>query len=99
MENMNKVEARRQKMMGLVEEWQKSGQSQTAFAQAHQIKLFTFRYWIQKQLEIQKQDGNRTFLQLSPVSVPGMIIRYVNGTSLELPSSTPLHVVRQLINL
>lgn len=95
---MNKVEAHRQKMMDLVEEWQKSGQSQKAFAQAHQIKVFTFRYWIQKQLENQKQDGNRPFLQLSAVSVPGMIIRYANGTSLELPLSTPLHVVRQLIN-
>lgn len=96
---MSKYEERRQKMMILVEEWQKSGQTQKAFAEAKNIKLFTFRYWIQKQLDIQKQDGNRTFLQLSPVSVPGMIIRYANGTSLELPLSTPLQVVRQLINL
>ena len=96
---MSKYEERRQKMMSLVEEWQKSGQTQKAFAEAKNIKLFTFRYWIQKQLEIQQQDDNRLFLQLSPVSVPGMIIRYANGTSLELPLSTPLQVVRQLINL
>ncbi len=96
---MSKYEERRQKMMILVEEWQKSGQTQKAFAEAKNIKLFTFRYWIQKQLEIQQQDDNRLFLQLSPVSVPGMIIRYANGTSLELPLSTPLQVVRQLINL
>ena len=95
---MSKYEERRQKMMILVEEWQKSGQTQKAFAEAKNIKLFTFRYWIQKQNEVQQQDGNRPFLQLSAVSVPGMIIRYANGTSLELPLSTPLHVVRQLIN-
>ena len=96
---MSKYEERRQKMMILVEEWQKSGQTQKAFAEAKNIKLFTFRYWIQKQLDIQKQDGNRTFLQHCPVSVPSMNIRYSNGTSLELPLSTPHQVVRQLINL
>jgi hypothetical protein len=66
---MSKYEERRQKMMILVEEWQKSGQAQKAFAQAKNIKLFTFRYWIQKQNEVQQQDDNRLFLQLSPVSV------------------------------
>ena len=96
---MSKYEERRQKMMILVEESQKSGQTQKAFAEAKNIKLFTFRYWIQKQLEIQQQDDNRLFLQLSPASVPGMTIRYASGTSLELPLSTPLEVVRQLINL
>ncbi len=95
---MNKVEAHRQKMMGLVEEWQKSGMTQKAFAEAKNIKFFTFRYWIDKQHEAQKHFGH-SFVQLSPVANAGMIIRYANGTSLELPLSTPLHVVRQLINL
>ena len=96
---MSKYEERRQKMMILVEEWQKSGQTQKAFAEAKNIKLFTFRYWIQKQLEVQQQNDNRLFLQLSPVSVPGMTIRYASGTTLELPANTPLSVIRQLISL
>ena len=52
---MNKVEERRQKMMGLVEEWQKSGQTQKAFAEAKNIKFFTFCYWIEKHQQAQKQ--------------------------------------------
>jgi hypothetical protein len=95
---MNKVEERRQKMMGLVEEWQKSGQTQKAFAEAKNIKFFTFRYWIDKQHEAQKQSGH-SFVQLSPVANAGMIIRYASGTTIELPANTPLNVIRQLINL
>ena len=49
--------------------------------------------------EVEKQiEGNGSFVQLSPVGSPGMIIRYANGISLELPANTPLHIVRQLIN-
>jgi hypothetical protein len=95
---MNKVEERRQKMMGLVEEWQKSGQTQKAFAEAKNIKFFTFRYWIEKHQQAQKQSGH-SFVQLSPVANAGMIIRYANGTSVELPTNTPLGFVAQLINL
>jgi hypothetical protein len=97
---MNKVEERRRQMLALVDEWRGSGQSQKAFATARNIKLFTFRYWIQKHGKAEKQEHvNHSFVQLRPVSVPGIIIRYAGGTSLELPANTPLHVVRQLINL
>ncbi len=97
---MNKVEERRRQMLALVDEWRGSGQSQKAFAAARNIKLFTFRYWIHRQEKFEKQERvNHSFVQLSPVSVPGIIIRYAGGTSLELPANTPLHVVRQLINL
>lgn len=96
---MNKVEERRRRMFGLVEEWQKSGQTQKTFAEAKRINYFTLRYWIYKRKEVEKQtEGNGSFVQLSPVGSPGMIIRYANGISLELPASTPLHIVRQLIN-
>ncbi|PKP54148.1 MAG: hypothetical protein CVT92_01055 [Bacteroidetes bacterium HGW-Bacteroidetes-1] len=36
---MNKVEEHRQKMLGLVAQWQNSKQSQKAFAEAQNIKL------------------------------------------------------------
>ena len=99
-EIMNKVEERRRQMLALVDEWRGSGQSQKAFATARNIKLFTFRYWIQRRDKAEKQAvAKHSFVQLSPVSVPGIIIRYAGGTSLELPANTPLHVVRQLINL
>ena len=98
-EIMNKVEERRQQMLALVDEWRGSGQTQKAFAADRNIKLFTLRYWIHKFKEVEKQiEGNGSFVQLSPVGSPGMIIRYANGISLELPANTPLHIVRQLIN-
>lgn len=37
------TQERRKKMLQLVTDWQQSGQSQKAFADAHDIKLFTFR--------------------------------------------------------
>ncbi len=96
---MKKNEERRRQMLGLVEEWQKSGQTQKTFAEAKHINYFTLRYWIHKHEIVNKQTvGNHSFVQLSPVGSPGMIIRYANGISLELPASTPLHIVRQLIN-
>jgi hypothetical protein len=42
------TQERREKMLQLVTDWQQSGKSQKAYAEAHNIKLVTFRYWIQK---------------------------------------------------
>lgn len=97
---MKKNEERRRLMLDLVEEWQNSGQTQKTFAEAKHINYFTLRYWIYKRNEVEKQiEGNGSFVQLSPVGSPGMIIRYANGISLELPASTPPHVIKQLIHL
>jgi transposase-like protein len=92
------TEERREKMQQLVSDWQQSGQSQKAFAEAHGIKLFTFRYWIQKQREqSQHTDG---FLQLgAPLSAAAITIRYPNGTELQLPANTPLGTIKGLLSL
>ena len=95
---MNKVEQHRQKMTDLVLQWQYSGQSQKAFAATNNIKLFTFRYWIQKHREQQQSVGN-SFLQLDMPSNTGISIRYANGTTLELPVNTPLNTIKQLLIL
>jgi transposase-like protein len=88
---------RREKMLQLVEQWQQSGQSQKAFAKAHDIKLFTFRYWVQKHREKSATAG--AFVQLGTQQTTGISIRYPNGTELQLPAATPLPVLKVLLSL
>lgn len=91
------TQERREKMLQLVEQWQQSGQSQKAFAQAHGIKLFTFRYWVQKHREQPATAG--AFVQLGTQPTTGISIHYPNGTELQLPGPTPLPVIKALISL
>jgi len=92
------TEERREKMLQLVSDWQQSGQSQKAFAEAHGIKLFTFRYWIQRQRE--QSQHTDAFLQLgAPLSAAAITIRYPNGTELQLPANTPLGTIKGLLSL
>jgi transposase-like protein len=92
------IEERREKMLQLVSDWQQSGQSQKAFAEAHGIKLFTFRYWIQKQRE--QSQHTDAFLQLgAPLSTAAITIRYPNGTELQLPANTPVGTIKGLLSL
>jgi hypothetical protein len=92
------VQERRKKMLQLVSDWQQSGQSQKAFAEAHCIKLFTFRYWIQKQRE--QSQHTDAFLQLgAPLSAAAITIRYPNGTELQLPANTPVGELTREISI
>jgi hypothetical protein len=88
---------RRENMFQLVEQWQQSGQSQKAFAEAHGMKLFTFRYWVQKQREQPGSTG--TFIQLGTQATTGINIRYPNGTELQLPATIPLSTLKVLLSL
>ncbi|MDY0078883.1 MAG: hypothetical protein RBR87_16565 [Bacteroidales bacterium] len=92
------TQERREKMLQLVTDWQQSGQSQKAFADTHNIKLFTFRYWIQK--HHQQQQSSDSFLQLgSQLATAGIIIRYPNGTELQLPANSPVSTIKGLLSL
>jgi transposase-like protein len=92
------TQERREQMFQLVTNWQQSGISQKAFAEAHDIKLFTFRYWIQKHREQHESSGS--FLQLdSHLGSSGITIRYPNGTELQLPANTTLGTIKGLLSL
>lgn len=92
------TQERREKMLQLVTDWQQSGKSQKAYAEAHNIKLVTFRYWIQKNR--QQRQSNDSFLQLgSQLASTGIIIRYPNGTELQLPTNSPVSTVKELLSL
>jgi len=93
---MHKEEKRNQ-MYSLVEQWQQSGMSQVAFAKAHNIKLFTLRYWINKTR--QQQNNSPGFIQLNEPAVADICLRYPNGVELLLPAHTPLSLIKGLINL
>ncbi|HQI69626.1 MAG TPA: hypothetical protein PLT47_02680 [Bacteroidales bacterium] len=83
-------------MFGIVEQWQKSGISQAAFAQSQNLTLVKFRYWIQKHRQSQESGS---FIQLNGFSSScGISIRYPNGVELTIPAQTPLAVVKSLIN-
>ncbi|MDJ1471004.1 IS66 family insertion sequence element accessory protein TnpA, partial [Xanthocytophaga flava] len=43
---MNSLEAKREKMLSLVEAWRSSGQTQKQFCAKHGLKLGTFTYWV-----------------------------------------------------
>ena len=92
------TQERREKMLQLVTDWQQSGKSQKAYAEAHNIKLVTFRYWIQKHR--QQDQSSDSFLQLgSQLAFTGIIIRYPNGTELQLPTNSPVSTVKELLSL
>ncbi|MBG0782863.1 MAG: IS66 family insertion sequence element accessory protein TnpB [Bacteroidales bacterium] len=92
------IQERREKMLQLVSDWQQSGQSQKTYAEAHSIKLFTFRYWIQKHREQHESSGS--FLQLgSHMESTSITIRYPNGTELQLPANTPMGTIKGLLSL
>lgn len=91
------LQEKRTTMLSLVYRWKASGMSQSDFAQAHQVNLLKFRYWINKQC---KCDGDTpAFIQLNGFPQQDISIRYPNGVELVLSGQTSLVVLRSLINL
>jgi len=84
-------------MFTLVEQWQQSGLGQAAYAQAQNLSLVKFRYWIQKHR--QDKDTGSAFIPLTGLSQQGICIRYPNGIELSLPVQTPAGVLKSLINI
>ena len=82
-------------MLTLVEQWQQSGMSQSAFARTQNITLFKLRYWVGKRQQIEQESG---FIQINGFSHQGINIRYPNGVELSLPIQTPAVILKSLIN-
>ena len=89
-------EERTTMMLDLVEQWRESGMTQKDFAESHEVKLSTLRYWIRKSRD-EMSSGSFIPLNLSA----GQVIRlyYPNGMEIELPAQTPVRIIRDLINL
>ena len=66
----------RESMLGLIEQWQKSGLSQKVFYQQHNIPAHVFYYW-HKRYRNQRADLNKSipsnsFVQLQPSPAPSV---------------------------
>lgn len=87
----------REEMLGLVNKWQRSGQTQIKFAKKHDISLHTLKYWIYK---YRKQNKNPDgFIRLEQIATPEICLRYPNGIELMVPAQTPINFLRELIKL
>lgn len=103
------------KMFALIETWEKSGQSQSAFCTAHSISLSKFGYWRSKWLAINSSSedaSSPTFIPINPIEIPAAdSITNVHSTSehfyeIIYPNgvqlrlpSLDLSVLAQLLNL
>ncbi len=92
MSNQEKTE----RMYALVEQWQQSGQSQSSFAETHQISIHTLRYWISKRFPTEQSPG---FIQLGSITGTSISLRYPNGVELLLPSTISVSTLKGLVNL
>src|SRR5690606_21804395 len=78
------TEAKRERMLSMVEDWKASGLTQKAFSALHGIKVATFGYWVARSKEL---DGGDFILLTSGSarrSEPIEII-YPTGVRLKVP--------------
>jgi hypothetical protein len=85
----------KQQMLNHYQQWKQSQLNQTEYAEQHQLKIHTFKYWIQK---FNKQQAKSSgFVSIETVVVSEIIIRYPNGVELAMPSQTSMKIIRELI--
>lgn len=83
-------------MFGLVEQWQQSGVSQSAFAVSQGLSIVKFRYWIRKHRQLGQDCA---FIQLNGTLAQSISIRYPNGVELNLPAQVPIMVLKSLVSI
>jgi hypothetical protein len=96
---MSREELRLQ-MFALVEQWEKSGQSQISFCNQQQLALVKFRYWIKKYNSATSITENN-FIRLKPDYPPTIEkteVVFPNGVKIVLPVSPDLVYLRKLIS-
>jgi hypothetical protein len=85
----------KQKMLNHYQLWKQSQLNQTEYAEQHQLKIHTFKYWIQK---FNKEQNKTTgFITIDTIIPSEINIRYPNGVELALPSRTSIKIIRELI--
>ncbi len=92
---MNKNSQYKEEMRQHYQQWNKSNVSQNEYAEMHQLKIHTFRYWIQK-------FNNERHLSTGFIAIDTLIpteinIRYPNGVELAMPALTSTKLIRELI--
>jgi hypothetical protein len=84
-------------MLNLVQQFHESGISQAEFSKSKGIHLLKFRYWLQKSKEYQVKES--PFVELTGQISQNISLRYPNGVMINLPSQTPVELIKSLIYL
>ncbi len=85
----------KQEMYQHYQQWKQSRLSQVEYVETHQLKIHTFKYWIQKFNKEQPKSSG--FIAIDTLIPSEINIRYPNGVELAIPSQTSMNVIRELI--
>ena len=92
---MNKNSQQKEQMLYHYDQWKQSRLNQVEYAEQYQLKIHTFKYWIQK---FNKQQGKSSgFIAIDALVPTEINIRYPNGVELVLPSHTSLKIIKELV--
>lgn len=85
-----------EEMLTLIEQWQESGQTQQSFCKDHNLAFSKFYYWRKR---YRRGMDESTFLpvDISQGLSTSIEIRYPDGVVLQLPPSTRISVLKQLL--
>lgn len=103
---MNKPDRQQRyaEMTDMIRQWETSGKTQVQYLSEHGMKPSLFYYWLKKYRQSLSPGG---FVPLQVIKdkkiarAPEAIIaiRYPNGTSIHLPYSTPVSMIKTLAGL
>jgi hypothetical protein len=87
---------RSSKMLELANKWPESGMTQLQYAETNNLSVHKLKYWLYKR----KGEKATSFVQISDLCLgQKFVIRYPQGVELKIASTTPISVIRSLINL
>ena len=101
MENLN-LQKKSQNMMGIIQEWEQSGQSQKSFCLARNIAHSKFYYWLRKVRGQQSSNSHTDFIavHIRQNKIAGDLdIQYPNGVIMKLHAPIDLGMVRALLQI
>lgn len=92
---MKKSVEQKEQMYYHYQQWKQSNLTQTDYALQQELKIHTFKYWIQKFNKEQTKSSG--FIAIEPQIPTEINIRYPNGVELAMPAQTSVKIIRELI--
>jgi hypothetical protein len=91
----------RERFLSLVDQWQESGMTRTAFAASIGMKLSKFYYWTEQHNKLSKKKSDFIEIPIPVVPAPpkDIILRYPNGIELILPHDFLVETIKALTQL
>ena len=87
----------KEEMFPLVEQWQRSQESQTVFCDRQDIEKSVFGYWLKKYRE-HLNNQEKVFTEIIPTVTTFFEVHYPNGVIVKLPDAN-LTLLKSLVNL